>query len=105
MVDSTAFSPRYELPSAHSTPTHLPPSTIRRVTALLVRTTPLCASMNLASACVRMPDPPFGIGRLVRIAEYAVRPDIGYCGGDMLGGVPIMKAGPGSSSKLSGGIF
>ena len=70
MVESTALSARYELPSAHSTPTHFPFSMISRETVLFTRITPLCASMNLASACVNMPDPPLAILRAdVRIAE------------------------------------
>src|SRR5258707_11578429 len=46
IVESTAFSARYELPSSHSAPMHLPFSTIRPLIHLLVRITPPCASMN-----------------------------------------------------------
>src|SRR5579872_4197031 len=101
-VDSAALSARYWLPSEHSTPTHLPLSMIRRAADLFVRITPLCASMNFAIACVSIPDPPLGILRAeVRIAEYAERPVIGYCGGCMLQGVPIRKARQWSLSKFS----
>src|SRR5580692_7361840 len=83
-VETTALLARYELPSLHSTPAHFPFSTIRLFTHLLVRITPLCASMNRASATVSAPEPPLGSGRpecCCLAVPYANRPVTGESGG------------------------
>src|SRR5579859_3629627 len=49
-VDSTAFSARYEVPSAHVTPTHLPFSTMNCSAGLFTRISPPCASRKRESA-------------------------------------------------------
>ena len=106
MVESTAFSARYELPSTHSTPTHLPPSTISLCTVFSVRITPPSDSISFPSACVNAPEPPFGAVQLQRCrpytSEYASRPVIGSSGGTTVcSAIHNMNARQWSSSKLS----
>src|SRR5499425_1699482 len=110
MVESTAFCALYVLPSLHSTPVHFPFSTISCVMVLLVRITPPWASINRASACVKVPDPPRGVVQLhfclpAQIA-YARRPVAAASGGSTVWyAIHTMNARQCSSSKLSRMIY